>query len=506
MKLKEILPDMTKMYLQRTFNSVLRNVRVDSEDEMREVILRNTQEFRNNERVTKALNFLEADRDIEVLNELILLCLVESAEYMMTSSDLRQAIEDREQQIILDSQDDRYIASAIPEAARKIYMSVLTAAWNKDDSLNAHEKNILEVLRKELRLTRRHHRLLESRVGRFPQKKHKLHSNQQIDDALKDLQLRGILLRFKSGAEYFVIPEEIATAVRYEKGGELKAEGYAELLSSLRTDQLRAVCSEYELSTAGTKASLISRIQRFDILPSQTLSVLNSSDLTEILRKIKSLSISGSKESKIRRLIDHFEAKARIENSDPTDNRSLYFDALELLANRKYDELRELGIISKDIDVEHYFEEGTRYLFEKKLGVPIERFQGSAHADGRAKISRKEVLLWDNKSTESPYTFPEEHLNQFLNYIRADQMRPTVFLVIVGEYTPAVVQQAQKLKAFSAEVDTDVAIITARDLKAVAEDWRAYSTKKTPKFNLEVFNLTGVLKSEILKDRMKWAL
>jgi len=130
---------------------------------------------------------------------------------------------------------------------------------------------------------------------------------------------------------------------------------------------------------------------------------------------------------------------------------------------------------------------------------------GSTHADGRVKIDGKHVLLWDNKSTETPYSFPDEHVEQFLGYIRSDIMRPSVFLVVVSDYTEGAIHQAQKLKAFS-ETDTDVALVRARDLKFVAENWRSYSGKKVPTFNLHLFKLTGDLDESTLKSRMSWAI
>src|SRR5690625_2080671 len=164
---------------------------------------------------------------------------------------------------------------------------------------------------------------------------------------------------------------------------------------------------------------------------------------------------SGSKGQKIENIIDYFEALGSPETSDPTDDRAQYYDVFEEVASRDYASLRDKGLITKDIEVGRLFEAATRYLFEKKFEIPLMEMPGTTHADGRVKIDGKHVLLWDNKSTETPYNFPDEHVEQFLGYIRADTMRPTVFLVVVSDYTQTAVHQAQKLKAFS-ETDTDV--------------------------------------------------
>src|SRR5699024_9911592 len=105
----------------------------------------------------------------------------------------------------------------------------------------------------------------------------------------------------------------------------------------------------------------------------------------------------------------------------------------------------------------------TRYIFERKLGIILQEMKGSRCPDGKVLFNSKEALLWDNKSTEGPYHFPEEHYNQFLRYIRTEEMRVSLFLIIVQDYTNEAISQAQKLKAFSEE-DTDVALIKAVDL------------------------------------------
>ena len=107
--------------------------------------------------------------------------------------------------------------------------------------------------------------------------------------------------------------------------------------------------------------------------------------------------------------------------------------------------------------------------------------------------------MWDNKGKESEYAFPKKHLDQFQRYIRESVKRVNVFLVVVPEASPAARLQAIKLKHESGK-DTDVTIITAADLKFVAEKWRKYS--KDGVFSLDIFNSTGILTRPDLEARM----
>ncbi|MFD2759743.1 SAP domain-containing protein [Lentibacillus juripiscarius] len=505
MYLQDILPKMSKLYLGRIVDSFLKDVRMETEEEMREIIIRNVDEFQNNERVQRNLNFNIESRDIAVLNEMILLSLMEQQNYILSENDLLKEVNKLETEIVKQSADDAYIKTAIPQDAERIYSAVLAEAWKKDDSLNAHETNILNVLRAELELSKRDHYLLESRIGRFPQKGNKLHSSKQIDRSLKNLQSRGLILRFKEDTSYYIIPKEIARIVRYKMGGELRNEVYETLLSDLNVNQLKAILTDLNIGTSGKKDNLVERIIKHNILPSTALKAFGTKELSDILKGLEGAKVSGTKDEKVQNIIDYYENLSTPNSTDPTDERSRLYDFYEELASRDYKALRVNKVIDKDLDVEKYFEEATCYLFEKKLGVELVDMKGSKHADGKLKYNAKEVILWDNKSTEKPYTFPEDHFNQFLGYIRSDDMRVTTFLIIVHDYTKDAVAQAQKLKAFS-EQDTDVALIKASDLKYVAEEWRSFSDQKSPEFNLQVFDLTGELNRNLLLSRMSWVL
>lgn len=505
MYLQDILPKMSKLYLGRIVDSFLKDVHMETEEEMREVILKNIDEFQNKKRVKKHLNFNDEPRDITLLNEMILMSLMEKQGYLLSEADLLKQVESMQVKIIKQSADDDYINRFISKDAKRIYSSVLDEAWKKDESLNEHEINILNVLRKELELSKREHYLLESRIGRFPQNNNKLHSHKHISRSLINLQSRGLILRFREDTSYYIIPKDIARIIRYEMGGELRNEVYSTLLSDLTVTQLRTILGELKFNTSGVKGELVERIVIHDILPSTALKVFSSIELTEILRKLEGAKISGVKHEKIQNIIDYYEILSSPTSTDPTDERARLYDFYEQLASRDYKKLRVNKVIEKDIDIDNYFEDATRYIFEKKFLVELSEMEGTRHADGKIQFNNREVILWDNKSTEKPYSFPENYFKQFLRYIRSEKMRVTLFLIIVHDYTNEAVAQAQKLKAFSEE-DSDVALIKAEDLVYVAEHWKEYSDQKEPVFNLEVFNMTGELTRNMLLSRLKWTL
>jgi hypothetical protein len=286
---------------------------------------------------------------------------------------------------------------------------------------------------------------------------------------------------------------------------ELRNEVYETLLADLNVTQLRDILAELEFNVSGRKEEIVNRIIKRNILPSTALKVFSSKELSDILRNLEGTKISGTKKEKIQNIIDYYEMLSSPNSSDPTDERARLFDFYEELASRDYKTLRVNKVIEKDVNIDNHFEDATKYAFEKKIGLDLLEMSGSRHADGRIQFNSTDVILWDNKSTEEPYAFPESHFNQFLRYIRTEEMRVTLFLIIVQDYTKEAVAQAQKLKAFSEE-DSDVALIKASDFKYVAEQWKSYSDQKHPEFNLQVFNITGELTRNLLLNRMEWAL
>jgi hypothetical protein len=110
--------------------------------------------------------------------------------------------------------------------------------------------------------------------------------------------------------------------------------------------------------------------------------------------------------------------------------------------------------------------------------------------------------MWDNKSKESVYAFPPSHMKQFKRYIRDSQDRVSCFLVIVPEIGEEAAENAARLKVESGS-DTDVALITAADLVWVAEQWSTQASGSGRTFNVDVFNMTGILSRSVLEQRMK---
>jgi hypothetical protein len=275
------------------------------------------------------------------------------------------------------------------------------------------------------------------------------------------------------------------------------------LLENLTTRHLSTVLRAHGMPGHGLKEERIERVMHAGIQPSEALDALTSSELYEILDGLAGATVSGTKGERIQRIIDYFVHLVIKDVPEEASPAERYYEYLVGLARRDRESLLANEVISKDRDMNAAFEEGTRFLFEERLGLKLLQMSGSDHPDGAVELGNGDLLMWDTKSKEDVYRFPRSHIRQFKRYIRDSGRRVSVFLVIVPEVESDAESRAGLLKAQSGH-DTDVPIVTAEDLKWIAGEWTEFASG--PDFDPEVFNTTGVLTRGELEERMRMFL
>lgn len=242
-------------------------------------------------------------------------------------------------------------------------------------------------------------------------------------------------------------------------------------MDNLTIEALRQILEANGLPISGKKDERVQRVQSADIRPSEALDALSNDELYGLCKKLPGVNVSGSKSVKISNIIQHFDKLRVVVCGDVTDNREKLYEYYVELATRDRENLLSNKVIKKDKDMDSAFEEATRFLFEKKLGLTLEPMAGSEHADGILRFSKsKELFMWDTKSKETIYEFPNDHFNQFRRYIHNSAERVNCFMVIAPEIAEKAEENAYRLKTQSG-TDTDLALISADDLKWVAENW-----------------------------------
>lgn len=505
MKVEDCLPYMSKMYLGRIIDSILKEgIPKGDADRLREQIVQNKSELENKERISSALDLRHMNRASRILFEEILTILLELPDMKAPDSDLFDLIIQHEKSIIERAEKEDAFSYS-DENAIDIYQTVLQVAL-EDDDINESEFILLEKLRMKLKISRIEKRFIETRLGKFPKINNKTHSLDEFNEALRHLQSRGILFycnKMEDG-NVVVLPEEIASSLKPILGFEMTSDAQRKLQDKLTTSQLQRVLKSQDLPVAGSKEEKSERLISTFTKSSEVLGALQVAEITKLCKSLPGVKVSGNKEDKIQRIIDFYSSLTTKEPEESTDTCAVYYQYFEELAARDNKKLLGLEIIGRDRDMEAAFEKATAYMFETKFNREPIQLDGVEHADGAIEMKNGELLLWDNKGKESVYKFPKSHINQFKRYIRESPKRVNVFLVIVPDLDKEACTQAARELKHSTETDTDIAVITATNLKYVAENWRKFDKKNF--FDLKVFNYTGALDRQTLDQQMKLLL
>ena len=448
--------------------------------------------------------------DLRVLSFVLLIDVVlDQHEFLLPSSQAEQRLIAFEQSIVNRSNETELtdLTAGDSDSPRHrdfdLYFFVLRVAWENEDLKSADEVNLLRKLRARLNITESEHRLLEAKLGKYPKPSNVTHSRTEIGEARRPLQGLGLLfsVRQDGDVDLDVIPEEIAVMVRKMLGIEIRNECYAQLMEYRplrRESNLIDVLTqaEVEFGRYDTIDALVERVLRY-VPASQAIASnsprygLNSEQLSAWCRQLN-ISPSGPMEERVARLIVHFDQLRPMLVAE-SDEREIWYGFYEELASRNYELLRAQHVIDKDLEIEAKFEDATSYLFEELLNHTSLLQRGTAHPDGLLSLQMN-YLMWDNKSKESPVNL-KDHVAQFDGYMNQADKPVPVFLVIGPEFTED--SEAEAIRYHAQHFDRNLVLITAEELKRLAEEWSSTSNKQRDTgFNLGLLAATGRFKRE----------
>ena len=504
MKVVEAVEHMTKFYLRRIVDSFTKDFPKPSEERAREIIVQNTDELTDPGRIKRTLSPGEHPYSTRVLHQNILEAILNRPERQAREEEVVEAVIAKESKILSEAENPDSLTYE-DESALETLRDVLEVAV-QDDEVTTDELHLIDRLRRKLGVQQRSKRILLAQVGHFPQTDNETHTPSELSDALNALQKLGVLFYCnKLDGGLYVIPEELAPGVKEALGIEMSEKPWRLLLSQLTVDHLGTILQEHGLPMYPgdrRKEDQIQWIVHAGIPPSEALDALTIDDLYDVLGGLAGAKVSGSKAEKIDRLIDYFVNLVIKDVPEEASPAETYYEYLVELAARDRESVLANDVVSKDREMEAAFEKGTRYLFEEKLGLELLPMSGSDHPDGMVAFDHGDLLMWDTKSKEGRYVFPNSHLRQFKRYIRDSQQRVSCFLIVAPEMEEEAETKAELLKSESRH-DTDVALVSAENLKWLAENWRDFAGNE---FDPEVFNTTGILDRNRLEQRMKLLL
>lgn len=485
--------------LKRVSSAYVIDYRNLKNEEIKEALHKTAPQYYYNENVENALNSMlfSSNREERVLTPIILkYLLLNTDDFKATNKELSDGVISYEQNIVNQSNDFMASHKAGKQKNFEFFKFVLEAAWENDDSISVDEKNLLNKIRLKLNIDDDERNILEASIGRFPMNENKLHSRDEIEVVKRKLQGLGLIfsIRDLEKETYDVIPDEIASTLRNIFGLEIRTHGYKELLEAkyvknksymlnmlnkssiepshhLKLDELKALCLNYVRPSL-----LLSGITPRDGLDTSTLSKW----CAEL-----HLPVSGQKNELVERII-HFYDNLRKDIDELEDERVVYFEFFESLANRSLEDLRAQNVIAKDIECERLFERATDYMFEELFFHKPLVLKGTEHPDGMLSYQDK-LIMWDNKSKETEVNL-SDHIKQFDRYIKKSEKRVPIFLVIGPSFTENSTNVAMQ---YMLENDTIISLVTASEIKSLAERWSKKDSKVTNPFPLGYFKQPG---------------
>ncbi len=502
MKVSEAVEYMTVAYLRRVIDSFTKDFPKPGEERAREIIVQNTDELTDINRIERKLTGSDLPYSTRILQHNVLEALLDYPERMESEGTIVDDVIGLEEEILQEAENSESLQYE-DEPSLEILREVLDVAV-ADDEVTREELSLIHRLRKKLGIQERSKQILLAQLNHFPRAGNEIHTPSELSGVLNELQKLGVVFycnRLEGGV--YLIPEEIVPGVKKALGIEMSEKPWRLLLSNLTVDHLSTILREHGLPGYPgdrRKEDQIQWIVHSGIQPSEALGCLTTTDLYEILDGLAGATVSGTKEERIQRIIDYFVNLVIKDVPEEASPAERYYEYLVELAHRDRESLLANEVISKDRDMDAAFEDGTSYLFEERLGLKLLEMSGSDHPDGSLEMNGGDLLMWDTKSKEDQYRFPKSHVRQFKRYIRDSGRRVSVFLIIVPDIEEGAETRADLLKAESSH-DTDVALVTAEDLKWLAEEWQERTAED--KFDPEVFNTTGVLTRSKLEQRMK---
>lgn len=501
MRIADVLPEVTILPLRRFAEAwAVSSIKSDKRDVFEQAIISEVARIDTEEAVRGRLTAL--DRDLDYLRrgnaERLLRLILDEPGYLVADDAelIRRAV-------ATDAAFHEYAASNtatrhLDPRTVDIYQAVLQVAW--EDKVTSDEYRLIKRLQRKLNINRRDHRVIEVKTASLAPI-----GPQEAQQALRDLSSLGFVCQFKvRGLTQVVIPEEIAVRLRSILGMALQSNAYRNLGAKLPIVALRETLEQaHQPSVSSKKDFLIDRLIDGDIPPAEVLEHVGNEGLDDLLASFSEEKPPTMRAVKIRHIVaqyDRFASKA-VATGPADDPDKTYYDFIVELASRQYEVLRAASVIQHDQNVDRAFERGVRYAFSNLLGHPAIQFTGNAHADGGIAATKGRMVLWDCKSALRPYALTEPKCAQFLQYVAKES--PSIvspFLVFSGDFTNDSAARALSLKA-NCPPGTEVGLMTAADLKWLAERWsKEYPEKRLP---LDVLAHSGFLNVGILELRLK---
>ncbi len=477
------------------------------------------------ERLEKELNNFTPPRIGEINNSPyqalvirygILHQLIQQPDYNMEKVDLIDAVQDWQRDLIQSQDEDNF-----PETDDLLHLA--QAAVDYKNQINDSELHMVfsyfQLHNNAHDSKHEYYTWLDffqrlSALDRFPKVSRSdspEHARDTIEKGVWSLQEQALVYEVDDPDydELVGIPENYVDVIRDWLYYEMSDENYRQMLETLDIFDHQAVLIEARDrfgvtgKNYGKNENRRENIVQAGVYPSELLKqVVPKDDLKDIVDEYGLDAHKLKTEDMVSAIIEYFEQsqKSVEEGKQEVD---LYVDAFEDIADGavtdvppQLQDLVDADNPSEKLDI--LFEDATGKIFQEVFNLEgttqLGQQASGVVADGEIQQDAQ-WLLWDNKRRRQEFRLGSDARSKIKNYIdtKGEQHNVEWFLIIAPDFTDQAATNALQLEM---QVGTDIRLVRAEDLKALAELWREEYASDDRELPLSVFSGSEIFKVE----------
>jgi hypothetical protein len=344
-----------------------------------------------------------------------------------------------------------------------------------------------------------------SAIGRFPKVSRSdspEHALDTIEKGLWSLQEQALVYEVNDPDydELVGIPEDYIDVVQDWLYYEMSDENFLQMLDTLEPFDRQDVLIEarelfgVEGKNYGRNQKRRENIVDAGVYPSELLKeVVKKEDLKAVVDEYGLDAHKQKTDEMVSAIIEYFEQSQKaVDEGEPAVD--LYLDAYEEIADGKVtyvppqlQDLVDADNAEEKLDI--LFEEATGEIFSEifNLDGTNQLGQGASGvvADGEIEQDGR-WLLWDNKRRRQKFRLGSDTRSKIKNYIDTKDEQHDVewFLIIAPDFTEQAATNAVQLEM---QVEKDIRLVRAGDLKQLAEQWREEYGSDSRELPLSIF-------------------
>ena len=437
----------------------------------------------------------------------ILCQLIQQPDYNMEKSELIEAVQDWQRDLIQSYDEDDF-----PETDDLLHLAQAAVDYKGqvDDSELHMVFSYFELHNGANDSKHEYYTWLDffqrlSALGRFPKVSRSdspEHAHDTIEKGIWSLQEQALVYEVDaSGYDELVgIPEDYIEKIRDWLYYEMSDENYRQMLETLEVFDRQSVLIDAREhfgvtgKNYGKNENRRENIVQAGVYPSELLTeVVPKDDLKEIVDKYGLNAHKLKTDEMVSAIIEYFELSQKsVQEDEPTVD--LYLDAYEDIADGsvtdvppQLQDIVDADNPSEKLDV--LFEDATGEIFREVFNIGGTNQLGQQAtgvvADGEIEQDGQ-WLLWDNKRRRQEFSLGSDARSKIKNYIdtKSEQHDVEWFLIIAPDFTEQATSNALQLEM---QIGTDIRLVRAEDLKRLAELWRESYAAEGRELPLSVF-------------------